>query len=162
MSLGAIKSHLSANEIIKRLSAVLKSKVILFVSVDSDDRVEQACTDKEWRGHCIFITQKEDITIVENLSGCLGDLTQENWLELAKEDSLSFVEYNDAIFYAQLVEIRNGKLDKYCLFDPEDSIQESSDENITSWSDIASIADNDDDLFIQDDLGLLVVFSNKT
>ena len=151
---------MNGDYVIANIQDVMGWKLISRQSISANYSVESACIGQEWCGHCIFVAKIRGNTIVDNVSGCLGILTKENWLSVAGGQGLLFQEYNDAIGYGQIIDISNGNIDKYCIFDDQDSISESNDPNITSWVDISSIIDEDDDIYIDDEVGELVIFNN--
>ncbi len=160
MLIGAIKTNMSRDDIIERLQDVMGWNIISRQTIKANHCVESACIGHEWRGHCIFIAKIRINTVVDNVSGCLGLLTKQNWLSVAGGKILIFQEYNDAIGYGQIIDISNGIINKYCIFDEQDAISESNDPAITSWIDISSIIDEDDDTYIGDEVGDLVIFAN--
>ena len=122
------------------------------VPTDIGKAVPLACDERGlWRGHAVFVSEVEDWTLFQDLSGVLGGVTADRWQEFAGTDELVFAGYNDAIRYGELVLVRGGQIVRVFLDDrtnPQENIDvgvsDSEGEPFRSWIDVASFVDADD------------------
>lgn len=159
MVTGGLKTKLSADLIVLALCRLLKLSVVSQASLRATERFDQASHKGDWKAPCVFVVQRGPFTVVENLSGCLGGLTKLQWTRLASAGDFTYLEYNDAIPYAQFVEARKGQLRDYYLFDGDD--QQASGKKFQDWVAIASLVDDDDELFLEESAGTLYLLGKR-
>ena len=88
--------------------------------VPMSDAVDKATDEDRWRGAAFFVYENEGWTIFEDLTGHLGTKSSEEWVALAGWDVLVFAGYNEAVPYAQLVEVMDGRIVREFLADEQD------------------------------------------
>lgn len=122
------------------------------VATDGVNAVRLACTPEgRWRGGALFMYQKEDWSVFEDLTGGFSSLPASEWLPFAKTDDLVFAGYNDAICWGELVVIADGKVLRQFSYDrdnPETNVDEGllpseSNAPMTTWIEVASFVDDD-------------------
>ncbi|MFL5249191.1 MAG: hypothetical protein ACJ79V_15340 [Myxococcales bacterium] len=85
------------------------------------DKIDLAIKDgDEWRGLAVFVYAWGPWTVFEHLSGGLTGRSDENWLELAQNDDLVYIDCNDAALYAELLAASKGRLIRHFLQDEQD------------------------------------------
>jgi hypothetical protein len=131
---------------------------------DSGQAVRLACDERGmWRGNAVLVSEVGDWTLFEDLSGVLGGVPAQRWLEFAGSDDLVFAGYNDAIGYGEFVLVCGGRVIREFLDDRQDpkantniGSSEAEGEPFESWIDVASFVDSDELGF--SDAGLLWVW----
>ena len=88
--------------------------------VPERDAIDLALADGEWRGLAVFIYAADAWTVIEELSAGLAERPAESWLELAEGGDLVYAGYNDAVPYAQLIMVEQGRLVRQFLQDEQD------------------------------------------
>ena len=88
--------------------------------VGETDKVDLALIGEKWRGLAVFIYPSEAGTVFEELSGGLGTRTADDWLRLAQGGDLVYDDFNDAVGYAQIVVIEEGRLVRAYLQDEQE------------------------------------------
>jgi len=127
-------------------------RVSPLVPADSVRAVELACDEQGmWRGHAVLVSEVGGWTLFSDLSGVLGGVPAERWREFAGSDELIFAGYNDAIGYGEFVLVRDGRVDREFLDDPDNPEENSNrgssnveGEPFKSWMDVASFVDADE------------------
>ncbi|WP_435006056.1 hypothetical protein P12x_003730 [Tundrisphaera lichenicola] len=127
------------------------AKVGPLIPATVSEAIRLACDDRGmWRGNAVLISEVAGWTLFEDLSGALGAIPANKWLVFAGMDEILYVGYNDAIPYAELVAIRDGRVIREFLDDPgspEPHINtgaiESEYEPFECWSDVAGFVDAD-------------------
>jgi hypothetical protein len=122
------------------------------VPADSVQAVRLACDERGmWRGNAVLVSEVGDWTLFWDLSGVLGGISAERWLEFAGSDELVFAWYNDAIGHGEFVLVRGGRVVREFIHDrhhPEANANRGSSdvegEPFESWVDVASFVDADD------------------
>lgn len=158
MVTGALKTLLAADVILAALCGELMS-VRSQVRLRAPDRFDRATTKGEWKAACVFVVTRGPLTIVENLSGFLGAITKSQWSRLAAAGDFTYLEYNDAIPYAQFVAASRGKVGDYYLFDG--AKREVSGRKFKNWVAVASLVDDDEDLFLEESEGMLCLLGKR-
>ena len=69
-----------------------------------------------WGSRCLCY-ELEGWAVIEEVSGGLGQEPPEKWLALAEGGDLIYVAANDAVPYAQIIAIENGRLVRNILKD---------------------------------------------
>lgn len=114
----------------------------------------------QWKGSCLYVYEKENWTVFEDLSGGYSLIEAENWKNFAKDNSLVVAGYNDSEIYAELVIIENGIIRKNfveCDDMPEENVNEGIEyENICDWIDVVSFVEDDE--FFCFDSGTVIIF----
>ena len=134
--------------------------------VTSAKSVEAALGPSGWLGVATFVYESNGWTVIEDLSGGLGDIPAEKWLGFAGQDDLIVAGYNDAIPYGELVVISGGKLVRSFLQDKSDSnadrnigkLPDEDKDPIKTWVDVAGRVDEDQIVAGQPDFGTLLLF----
>jgi hypothetical protein len=88
--------------------------------VPARDRIDLALANDQWLGLAVFIYASAPWTVFEELSGGLAVNSAERWIELAAGGDLVYAGYNDAISYAELLIVHQGKLARHIIRDEED------------------------------------------
>lgn len=120
------------------------------------------CIDEkgQWKGQCLYVYERDGWTIFEDLSGFYSFIEIDSWLTFAKENDFLFAGYNDAIIYAELLVIIDGKVAKYfieCDDCPEENVNEGDGiPDIENWVDVASFVDEDE--LIYSETGTVLIF----
>ena len=122
-------------------------------AVRERDATDLALADGEWIGLAVFIYTSESWTVIEELSGGLATRPVESWLQLAQEGDLVYAGYNDAVPYAQLTVIEQGRLIRQYLQDEQDSsedidvgrLPEESNEPFADWTDVMAWVEADEE-----------------
>jgi len=126
------------------------------------DAVRLACDADDWRGAALLVFEHGGWTVLEDLSGCLGAIPPERWLELAREDSLFVAGYNDAIGCGELVAIDSGVILR-AFVDDEQSPSDNRDAGdvpvLHSWTDVVGIVDDDPFYSAMPDEALLLMLA---
>ncbi len=137
------------------------------VPTDIGKAVRLACDDRgRWRGNAVLISEVEDWTLFQDLSGVLSGVSPDRWQEFAGPDELVFAGYNDAIGYGEFVAIQRGQAVRAFL-DYRDETGENIDFGVTdfegepfkSWIDAAHFVDGDDLGFSE--VGMLWVWGDQ-
>ena len=135
------------------LSWSQKSELTPPVEVESLHAVELACNDQgQWRGCALFVYEKQEWTVFEDLTGCFSALPAKDWLRFAKDNDFLFAGYNDAIGYGELIAIQDGKVLKEFFEDRQDSKDNRNQgylpleqtQPIQSWIEVGSVVDEDE------------------
>ena len=121
--------------------------------VQERDAVDLALANGEWIGLAVFIYTSELWTVIEELSGGLATQPVESWLQLAQEGDLVYAGYNDAVPYAQLIMIEQGRLIRQYLQDEQDSsedidvgrLPEEANEPFADWTDVMAWVEADEE-----------------
>lgn len=137
----------------QRLATWLGEDVLLdLVATDSVSAVRLACTPQgRWRGRALFLYQKDDWSVFEDLTGAFSAQPGAAWLSFAGTDDLVFAGYNDAIGWAELVVVADGKIVREFSRDPQNPEADANtgllpSESVSpflSWFDVASFVDDD-------------------
>jgi hypothetical protein len=131
------------------------------------EAIRLACDGRGmWRGNAVLVSEVEDWTLFQDLSGALGGIPASEWLEFAGPDELVFAGYNDAIGYGELVSIRGGCVVREFLNDPHSpetnanfGFTHMAGEPFENWADVAYFVDADDVGFSES--GLLWVWGGR-
>jgi hypothetical protein len=122
------------------------------VATDGVNAVRLACTPGgSWRGGALFMYQKEDWSVFEDLTGGFSSRSVSEWLPFAKTDELVFAGYNDAIGWGELVVIADGKVLRQFSYDPSNPetnvdtglLPAESSTPLKTWIEVASFVDDD-------------------
>jgi hypothetical protein len=145
-----LRVRLSIGETMTRLATWLRGNEIEPPKTVRDlDAVRLACSETgNWRGISLFVYESGGWTIVEDLSGHLGSIKAEHWLEFAGCLSLVFAGYNDSVPYGELIEIDGGRIKReflHDLTDPQADIRNllPQSEPLETWIDVARFVDED-------------------
>lgn len=120
--------------------------------VPERDAIDLALADGEWIGLAVFIYEDGPWTVIEELSGGLSERPAESWLELAEGGDLVYAGLNDAVPYAQLIVVEEGRLVREFLHDEQDSSQdvnvgrlrEEAGKRLETWIDGARWVEEDE------------------
>lgn len=118
---------------------------------------ELACDETgAWRGNAVFVSELPGWTLFQDLSGALGSIPAESWLNFAGADDLVVAAYNDAIPYGELIMISAGAVVREFLHDPglpedniDNGISTSNFEPLRTWLEVARFVDADDSGFCE-------------
>jgi hypothetical protein len=119
---------------------------------ESGNAVRLACDERgHWRGAALFIHENEAWTVFDDLTGGFGSIPADEWLKFALSNNFVFAGYNDAIAYAELIVITNGKIEReylYCRESPEENVDRGilppgTGEPFTTWIEVAGFVDDD-------------------
>ena len=121
--------------------------------VPERDAIDLALADGDWTGLAVFIYASGSWTVIDELSGGLAGRSTESWLELAQGGDLVYAGYNDAIPYAQLIVIEQGRLIRQYLQDEQDPsedvdvgrLPEESKQPFNDWIAVTSWVESDED-----------------
>jgi len=122
------------------------------VATDPVNAVRLACTPwGGWRGGALFMYQKEDWSVFEDLTGGFSGHPGSAWLSFAQADDLVFAGYNDAIGWGELVVVAGGAVVRAFSRDPENpetdvdagALPSEGGSPLRSWLDVASFVDDD-------------------
>ena len=128
------------------------------------DKIDLAVKEgDEWRGLAVFVYAWGPWTVFEHLSGGLTGRSMENWLELAQNDDLVYIDCNDAALYAELLVASQGRLIRHFLQDEQDprdnvnigKLPEEGRKRFDNWVDVVAWAEEDDDKIIRPSHGWL-------
>jgi hypothetical protein len=120
---------------------------------DPVSAVDLACDQQgNWRAAALFVAHDRGWTIFNDLSGHFSSIPARRWAGFAEHDEFFLAGYNDAIPYGELVAIQDGSIVREfldCADAPElnansGSLVTESDSPIESWTDVASIVDDDE------------------
>lgn len=120
------------------------------------------CVDEkgQWKGQCLYVYENEGWTVFEDLFGGYSFIEPNSWLEFAGKNEFLLAGYNDAIIYAELLAIVDGKVIKYfleCDDYPEDHANEGDGiPDIENWVDVASFVDEDE--LVYSETGTVIIF----
>jgi hypothetical protein len=121
-----------------------------------------------WTGIAILLYQKDEWTVIHDLTGYLSTISAEQWRTLAEEAELIFLGYNDAVPYGQMTMIENGKIVREFLEDlqePGSNINQGKskyeEHQFNSWMEIASFID-DDEMGYEPDEAELWIFKSQS
>ena len=128
------------------------SSVGPLVPTDSVKAVDLACDENgDWRGNAVFISEVGGWTLFSDLSGALSGVSPDRWLELAGSDELIFAGYNDAAGFAEFVLVRDGRILREFIDDPDEpdtnvnvGKTDVDGEPFESWEDVAVFVDGDE------------------
>lgn len=114
----------------------------------------------EWRGDSLYVYEKDDWTVFEDLSGGYAAIPAESWKIFAGNCDLVVAGYNDSIPYGELVVIISGMVKKEFFEDvsmPEDNVNHGDmPGGIDDWTDAAEFVDNDE--FLYSENGTVLIF----
>lgn len=122
----------------------------------------RVCIDEkgQWKGQCLYVYERDGWTIFEDLSGAYSFIETDSWLEFADNNEFLLAGYNDAIIYAELLAITDGKVTKHfleCDDCPEENVNEGEGiPDIENWVDVASYVDEDE--LIYSEKGTVLIF----
>lgn len=119
--------------------------------VREEDAVELALEDEEWLGLAVFIYSSGPWTVLEEISGGLASRSAESWLELAQDGDLVHAGYNDAVPYAELLVVEQGRLMRRILRDEQDpgedvdigQLPEEAVRRLSDWTDVMTWVEAD-------------------
>ena len=102
-------------------------------------------------------------TVFEELSGGLADRPGDDWVRLADGGDLIHAGYNDAIAWAEFVQVDRGQLVRHFMQDEDDPsaavdigrLPEEAGAPWTRWTDVARWVDEKDGDFTARARGLL-------
>jgi hypothetical protein len=163
MNTGVLLLKRNPDEIINAIIHIRNYSIIFDNNIPAQERVNAAIENNSWKGDCLFVVNKPNYSMIENLSGFMGGFTKEEWQLLATINDFEFLEYNDSIQYAQYILAKNKQINEYYLFEEKSTIIKSGTK-FTNWIDIAGIIDERSDLFLEDSIGRLIIMKqiNKT
>ena len=125
--------------------------------VNERDAVDLALAEGEWIGLAVLIYAAESWTVIEEVSGGLAIRSVDSWLQLAEGGDLVYAGYNDAIPYAQLLAIEQGRVRRQYLEDEQDPSEdldvgrlpeeapEEGNEPFTGWTDVMAWVEADEE-----------------
>ena len=120
--------------------------------VPEGEKIDLALADgDEWAGLTVFIYPSASWTVIDDLSGGLAPRSPDSWLELAQDGDLVYAAYNDAVPYAELIVVQQGKLVRRFLQDEQDPsdnvnegrLPEEAKDPFEHWPDVAAWVDED-------------------
>lgn len=118
------------------------------------------CLDEneQWKGTCLYIYEKADWTIFEDVSGFLSTIPAQSWKYFADNDEFVFAGYNDSLFYGEFVSIKNGCILKEFLQFPDEIKTDDREYEIemNSWIDVAFFVDEDELFFCEEGTVLII------
>lgn len=132
----------------------------------ASEAVELVCDDSgNWKGHAFFLYEKNGWTVFNDMTGYMGGVSAQTWLRLSFNEDLTFMAYNDAIRYGELVIIEDCKLVRHFFEDSGSSnvnvdlgrLEFEATDPIKSWMEVASVVD-EDEMGEEPSAGLLWVF----
>ena len=137
---------------LERFAAWLGIAPVGLVPTDTISAVRLACDEQGmWRGNAVLVSEVGDWTLFQDLSGVLGGVPANQWLEFAGSDELVFAGYNDAIGYGEIVLVRGGRVGRVFTDDPDNPETNTNTgksdvkgEPFKSWVDVDSFVDNDE------------------
>ena len=126
-------------------------------------KIDLALEGEDWAGLAVFIYPVGSWTVIEELSGGLAARSPDSWLELAQGGDLVYAAYNDAIAYAELIVVQQGKLVRRFLQDEQDPsenvnegrIPDEAGDPFVDWPDVAAWVDEDSEKFAPPEQGWL-------
>jgi hypothetical protein len=132
-------------------------------TVRERDAIDLALSGGEWIGLAVFIYPSKSWTVVEELSGGLGVRPVESWLQLAEDGDLVYAGYNDAVPYAQLIIIEQGRVIRQYLQDEQDSredidvgrLPEEANAPFADWTDVMLWVEGDEEKLDRPEQGWL-------
>lgn len=136
---------------IKRLCDWLDKRPKDTIDTIISNAVSVSCDGGVWKGGAVYVYHNSDWTVFEDLAGYFFDISPEEWLKYAGDNSLVVAGYNDAIISAKLSVIENQLIVRD-FFELDDAPNEYrnienlpfEDENpIQGWSEVASFVDDD-------------------
>ena len=127
------------------------------------DRLRLAQKDDDWEGFAVFVFVYGPWTVFELLSGDLAGRPVENWLELAQNDDLVYVDSDEDLPYTELLAASQGRLIRHLVHDEEDSsrnvnvgtLPEEGRKRFADWADVAGFAEMDDTKILRPSHGWL-------
>jgi hypothetical protein len=127
------------------------------------DKIDLALEDGSWLGLAVFIYASGPWTVIEEVSGGLGARPAADWLRLAEGDDLVYAAYNDAIAYAELVAVENGRLARHIMQDEEDPstnvdvgrLPEEAGQPLGDWMGVMGWVENDEEKLARTEEGWL-------
>ncbi len=118
------------------------------------------CLDEneQWKGTCLYIYEKADWTIFEDVSGFLSTIPAQSWKYFACEDEFIFAGYNDAVPYGEFIAIKNGCILKEFLQFPDERKTDDREYEIemNSWIDVAFFVDEDELFFCEEGTVIII------
>jgi hypothetical protein len=140
--------------------------------VPERDRIDLALNEggEEWLGLAVFIYESGGWAIIEEVSGGLGTRPAETWLALADGGDLVYAACNDAVPYAQIIAIENGRLARNIIkdeSDPSDDVDvgrlpEESTRPFKDWTDVMAWVEADEEKFVPPKEGWLWIHRAPT
>jgi hypothetical protein len=122
------------------------------------DRVNLAldAATEEWLGLAVFVYESNGWAVIEEVSGGLGVEPAERWLALAGGGDLIYAAANDAVPYAQIIAIEQGRLVRNIIkdeSDPADDVDvgrlpEESARPFESWVDVMAWVEADEEKLV--------------
>jgi len=136
--------------------------------VQEREAIDLALADGEWIGLAVFIYASESWTVIDELSAGLAIRPVESWLQLAQEGDLVYAGYNDAVPYAQLIMIEQGRLIRQYLQDEQDSsedidvgrLPEEANEPFADWTAVMAWVEADEEKLVPPERGWLWIHRN--
>jgi hypothetical protein len=88
--------------------------------VREGEKIDLALADGEWLGLAVYIYESGPWTVIEELSGGLALRPAADWVALAENGDLVYAGCNDAVPYAQVIVVEQGRLVRQFLDDEQD------------------------------------------
>jgi hypothetical protein len=131
--------------------------------VPERDKIDLALSEGNWIGLAVYVYASGPWAVVEEISGGLDERSAEDWLTLAEGGDLIFACYNDAISYALIVVVENGRLVRHCLRDEEEpsanldvgQLPEETERPLVDWTDLVEWVENDEEKLGRSEQGWL-------
>ena len=121
MVIGYIRIRCSIDDAISRYGRwIAAPEVAPRRLVPERKMIELSLDGEEWLGLSVFIYTAGEWAIIEEVSGGLALRPAESWLDLAQGGDLVYASCNDALPYALLVVIENGRLVRHYMQDEQD------------------------------------------
>jgi len=126
--------------------------------------------DQQWLGLAVFVYESEEWAIIEELSGGLGLEPAEKWLALAADGDLVYAAANDAVPYAQIIAIEQGRLVRNIIkdeSDPSDDVDigrlpEELRRPFKDWVDVMAWVEADEEKLVRPEQGWLWIHQADT
>jgi hypothetical protein len=132
--------------------------------IPEGESVDRALDEGEqWLGLAVFIYESGGWTIVDEVSGGLGQEPPEKWLALAENADLVYAARNNAVPYAQIIVIEKGQLVRNILRDESDPshdvdvgrLPEESRRPLKDWTDVMAWVEADEEKLVRPEKGWL-------
>jgi hypothetical protein len=132
--------------------------------VPERDTIALALYEREqWLGLAVFFFESDGWAVVEEVSGGLGQEPPDKWLALAEGSDLVYAACNDAVPYAQIIVIENGRLVRNILkdeSDPSDDVDigrlpEEAEGSFKDWTDVMQWVETDEEKLVRPEQGWL-------
>jgi hypothetical protein len=133
--------------------------------IPADDRIDLALDEagEQWLGLAVFVYESAGWAVIEEVSGGLGLEPPEKWLALAENGDLIYAAANDAVPYAQIVAIDNGRLVRNIVKDDSDAsddvdvgrLPEEAAGPFQDWTEVMAWVEADEEKLVRPKQGWL-------